>query len=211
MSSTPALGAPHPLAHNVIGEGLHWLHTVAQPDTAIINPRLGAIIVNGHALRFVPIAWGGSAAIILEVADVHWGLTGGPLNPLPLDTIGDIARLIRACGDTVSDIHCATAPVTATLQIQQPPHPTLRAAAERYLRGCPVHHSRRCGLPPNRGGYNCPWYSAGQRGISWPFTGGGQRKPDTAEDASGPRSTRAADQHTAASTLKESAAAGTHA
>lgn len=171
MLTTPALGAPHPLAHNVTGEGLHWLHTVAQPDTAVINPRLGAIIVNGNVVRFVPIAWGGTAAIILEVADVHWGLSGGPLNPLPPGTIADIARLIRAYGDTISDIRCATAPVTATLQIQQPPQPTLRAAAERYLRGCPVHHSRRCGLPSRRGGYNCPWYSAGQRGITWPFTG----------------------------------------
>ena len=27
--------ASQPLAANVIGEGLHWLHTVAQPDTAI--------------------------------------------------------------------------------------------------------------------------------------------------------------------------------
>ena len=45
MLTTRALGAPHPLAHNVIGEGLHWLHAVAQPDTAIINPRLAAIIV----------------------------------------------------------------------------------------------------------------------------------------------------------------------
>ena len=158
--------------YDAIGEGLHWLHTVAQPDTAIINPRLAAIIVNGHVLRFEPIAWGGgSAAIIVDVADVHWGLSGAPLNPLPLDTIADTARLIRACGDTISDIRCATAPLTASLQIQQPPHPTLRAAAERYLRGCPVHHSRRCGLPPHRGGCDCPWYSDEQRGITWPFTG----------------------------------------
>ena len=171
MLTTRALDAPQPLGHNVIGEGLHWLHTVAQPDTAIINPRLAAIIVNGHILRFVPIAWGGSAAIIIEVADVRWGLCGGPLNPLPLDTIADAARLIRACGDTISDIRCATAPLTARLQIQQPPHPTLRAAAERYLRGCPVHHSRGCDLPRQRGGYDCSWYSDAQRGITWPFTG----------------------------------------
>jgi hypothetical protein len=175
--------ASQPLAANVIGEGLHWLHTVAQPDSAIINPRLGAIIVNGHVLRFVPIAWGGSPAIIVEVAEVHWGLTGGPLNPLPLDTIGDIARLIRACGDTISDIRCATAPVTASLQIQQPPHPTLREAAERYLRGCPVHHSRRCGRPPHQGGYNCPWYSAAQRGITWPFTDSAPTPPPAQQAA----------------------------
>lgn len=164
------LDTPQPLAHTVINEGLRWLHTVAQPDTAIINPRRGAITVNRHILRFMPIAWGGSAAIIIEVADVHWGLCGGPLNPLPLDTIADTARLIRACGDTISDIRCATAPLTARLQIQQPPHPTLRAAAERYLRGCPVHHSRRCGQPPHRGGHDCPWYSDAQRGITWPCT-----------------------------------------
>ena len=81
MLTTRALGAPHPLAHNVIGEGLHWLHAVAQPDTAIINPRLAAIIVDGHVLRFVPIARGGGAAVIIDVADVHWGLSGAPLNP----------------------------------------------------------------------------------------------------------------------------------
>jgi hypothetical protein len=171
MLTTTASVAPQPLAHNVIGEGLHWLHTVTQPDTAIINPRLAAIIVNRHILRFVPIAWGGSAAVIVEVADVHWGVCGGPLNPLPLDTIANTARLIRACGDTISDIRCATAPLTATLQIQQPPRPTLRAAAQRYLRGCPVHHSRRCDLPPRRGGYDCPWYSDAQRAVTWPFTG----------------------------------------
>jgi hypothetical protein len=171
MLTTPALGAPQPLAHNVIGEGLHWLHAVAQPDAAIINPRLSAIIVDGHVLRFVPIAWGGSAAIIVEVADVHWGCSGAPLNPLPLDTIAETARLIRVCGDTISDIRCATAPLTARLQIQQPAHPTLRAAAERYLCGCPVHDSRRCGLPRHRGGYDCSWYSDAQRGITWPSTG----------------------------------------
>lgn len=171
MLTTPVLGAPQPLTHNVIGEGLHWLHTVAQPDTAIINPRRAAIIVNGHVLRFVPIAWGTAAAIIVDVAAVHWGLSGAPLNPLPLDTIADLARLIRACGDTISDIRCATTPVTATLQIHQPPHPTLYAAAERFLRGCPVHHSRRCGLPTNRGGHACTWYSDTQHGVRWPFTG----------------------------------------
>ena len=170
MTSLTGITVRRP-SYDVIGEGLHWLHTVAQPDTAIINPRLAAIIVNGHVLRFEPIAWGGSAAIIVDVADVHWGLSGAPLNPLPLDTIADTARLIRTCGDTISDIRCATAPLTASLQIQQPPHPTLRAAAERYLRGCPVHHSRRCGLPPHRGGGDCPWYSDEQRGITWPFTG----------------------------------------
>lgn len=149
MTSLTGITVRRP-SYDVIGEGLHWLHTVAQPHTAIINPRL--------------------AAIIVDVADVHWGLSGAPLNPLPLDTIADTARLIRACGDTISDIRCATAPLTASLQIQQPPDPTLRAAAERYLRGCPVHHSRRCGLPPHRGGGDCPWYSDEQRGITWPFT-----------------------------------------
>jgi hypothetical protein len=104
MLTTRALDAPQPLAHTVIGEGLHWLHTVAQPDTAVINPRLAAITVDAHILRFVPIAWGRSAAIIIEVADVHWGLSGAPLNPMSLDTVGDTARLIRGCGDTISDI-----------------------------------------------------------------------------------------------------------
>ena len=34
-----------------------------------------------------------------------------------------------------------------------------------------MHHSRRCGQPRHHGGHDdCRWYSAGQRGVTWPFT-----------------------------------------
>ncbi|GAB4914499.1 hypothetical protein MAHJHV34_49250 [Mycobacterium avium subsp. hominissuis] len=154
---------------DLLTEGLHWLHDTPQPASAIIDSRgAAALTPRNRIIRWVPLAWGWKASIIVDVAHVDWGLSGGPLNPMPGSEILALAVELHHRGADIIDIRCRTTGLTATIALARPAHPTLRAAVRRYMQGCPLHHSRICGRPEARGGHNCTWYSDGQRGVSWP-------------------------------------------
>lgn len=158
-----------PTTGDLLTEGLRWLHDTPQPASAIIDSRgAAALTPRNRIIRWVPLAWGWKASIIVDVAHVEWGLSGGPLNPMPSSEILALAVELHHHGADIIDIRCRTTGLTGTIALARPAHPTLRAAVRRYMQGCPLHHNRICGRPEARGGHNCTWFSAGQRGVTWP-------------------------------------------
>ena len=122
-----------------------------------------------RVIRWVPLGWGRTANVVLEVAHVDWGPgMGPPLNPMPCSEAISLAVELHQFGIDIADIACTTRCLSAAIVLRRPAHPTLCAAAHRYMQGCPLHHSRICGRPPVRGGHDCGWLSAGQRAITWP-------------------------------------------
>ena len=155
----------------LVADGLHWLHDTVQPDTAIIDGRGAAALVaaSNRIIRWVPLGWGWTAGVVIEVAHVHWGLgMGAPLNPMPSDDVMRLTEDLRQHGSDIADIRCTTIGLSAALSLQRPAHPTLCAAVRRHMSGCPLHHSRICDRPESRGGHRCTWYREGQRGVIWP-------------------------------------------
>jgi hypothetical protein len=151
--------------------GLNWLYDTPQPTCAIIDARGAVATIGDRFIRFVPLGWAWQAGVIVDVAHLHQcpGPAGAPLNPMHLDEIPALATQLRdELAAEIAEIRCAHSGLTATIALARAAHPTLRAAVRRFMAGCPVHHSRRCGQPPDHGGRNCRWYSAGQRGVSWP-------------------------------------------
>lgn len=121
----------------------------------------------------MPLGWAWQAGVVVDVAHVRWGAgpAGAPLNPMdPYEFPALAAQLREGLGAQITEICCGHSGLTATIALARAAHPTLCAAVRRFMAGCPVHHSRRCGQPPHHGGHNCRWYSTGQHGVSWPFT-----------------------------------------
>lgn len=152
--------------------GLRWLYDTVQPDHAVIDCRAASVLLApvNRVIRLVPLGWAQKPGIVVEVADVHWGLgTGRPLNPLSSSEINCLAGELERLDADIDDIRCPITGLTGTIALLRPAHPTLRAAVQRFGAGCPRHHSRICGRPLDRGGRNCRWAVDGHRGVRWPF------------------------------------------
>ena len=127
------------------------------------------IAAANRIIRWVPLGWGWTANVVLEVAHIDWGLgMGPPLNPMLSSEAISLAVELHHIGVDIADIACTTSCLSAAIVLRRPAHPTLCAAARRYLQGCPSHHTRICGRPPARGGHDCGWLRDGQRAITWP-------------------------------------------
>jgi hypothetical protein len=154
-----------------LAEGPQWLYDTIQPSTAIVHARGAATVIAAanRIIRWVPLGWGWTANVVLEVAHIDWGVgMGPPLNPMLSSEAISLAVELHHIGVDIADIACTTRCLSAAIVLRRPAHPTLCAAARRYLQGCPSHHSRICGRPPARGGHDCRWLSDGQRAITWP-------------------------------------------
>jgi hypothetical protein len=157
----------------LLRSGLHWLHETPQPPCAIIDAHGAVATIGNRHIRFVPLGWAWQAGIVVDVAHApHVAAPdGAPLNPMhPNETHVLAAQLRDDLDAEITEIRCGEAGLTATIAVERAAHPTLCAAVRRFMAGCPIHHSRRCGRPPHHGGRNCPWYSASQRGVTWPST-----------------------------------------
>ena len=63
----------------LLAEGLHWLYDIVQPGTAIVPARGAATVIAAanRIIRWVPLGWGWTANVVLEVAHIDWGLGMG--------------------------------------------------------------------------------------------------------------------------------------
>ena len=168
----PVETAELPCATTVLlAEGLRWLYDTTQPATAIMPARGAATMIAAanRIIRWVPLGWGWTASVILEIAHIDWGAgMGPPLNPMPSSEAISLAASLHQLGVDIADIACTTQCLSAAIALRRPAHPTLCAATRRYMQGCPAHHSRICHRPPARGGRDCGWIADGQRAITWP-------------------------------------------
>lgn len=73
-----------PILHRGLTAGLRWLYRTVQADSALVERRGARLTLGGRVLRFIPISASGTPLIVVDVADVRWGLGGAP----PLNTLG---------------------------------------------------------------------------------------------------------------------------
>jgi hypothetical protein len=68
----------------LLAEGPQWLYDTIQPSTAIVHARGAATVIAAanRIIRWVPLGWGWTANVVLEVDHIDWGVgMGPPLNP----------------------------------------------------------------------------------------------------------------------------------
>ena len=116
----------------LLAEGLRWLYDTVQPDTAIVHARGAATVIApaNRIIRWVPLGWGWTANVVLEVAHIDWGLgMGPPLNPMPSSEAISLAVELHHIGVDIADIACTTRCLSAAIVAAPPgtPHAVRRS------------------------------------------------------------------------------------
>jgi hypothetical protein len=158
-----------------LSAGLRWLYGTVQPDTALVEPRGACLTVTGRRLRFLPLSTAGTPLIVVDSNAVHWaaGPTSPALNTLPATELPCLACELAALRIPAGRHHYHS--LTGTIVLDSPAHCSLRAAVERYARGCPRHHGVGCAAAAGNGGQSCTWRAAGRRAAIWPDAAATQR------------------------------------
>lgn len=156
-------------AADIITAGLAWLYDTVQPGGALCH-HLG--FVRGTADRvfhFMPHhRW---PILVMELAAPRHEHHGSYqlLNPLVKVDISTLCAQMRARGRTIAAKWNGKGTHTVSLALDGQIHPTLRAAVQRYMDGCPTHNSVFCGNDQDR----CAWFTTGESRLikpAWPAT-----------------------------------------
>ena len=154
-----------------LAAGLRWLYATAQPTDALVECRGARINTADRSLRFVPVSATGNPLVVVDLLDVHWGISSfsPPLNSLPVDELPSLARELAMLGIGPGAQHYHG--ITGTIVLDVPAHPSLIDAVRRYDRGCPRHETQLCEAPVRDGGKGCSWHADGHRRAIWPHIG----------------------------------------
>jgi len=155
--------------------GLRWLYRTAQPDNALVDCRGARLTVTGRRLRLLPVSTAGTPLIVVDADLLRWGAhtTSIALNTLPVNELPGLARQLAALGIQPGQQHYRR--LTGVIALDVPAHPSLRAAVERYARGCPRHHVAGCDGSMCDGRQPCAWRAEGRRVAIWPDAAASQR------------------------------------
>ena len=113
--------------------GLRWLYRTAQPPDALVARSGATLRTRDRTLRFVPVsAATGTPLIVVDLLDIHWRARAlsPPLNALPTDELPSLATELAALGIPAAARHYH--PITGTIVLDVPAHPTLVAAVRRH-------------------------------------------------------------------------------
>ena len=167
MTTITTAAAP-PSLDAALRAGLHWLYATVQPPDAVVERRGAKLTTADRTLRFVPISATGNPLIVVDLLDVHWGVSAfsPPLNALPPDELPVLATALAAFKIPSGAQHYHG--ITGTVVLDTPAHTTLIDAVHRYDRGCPRHETRLCEAPLRHGGKSCTWHADGHRRAIWP-------------------------------------------
>jgi hypothetical protein len=148
--------------------GLRWLYATEQPPEALVERRGAKITTAERSLRFVPISSSGNPLIVVDLLDVHWGISAfsPPLNALPPDELPSLATELAALGVPAGAQHYHG--ITGTIALDSPAHHSLLEAVHRYDLGCPRHETQLCEAPVAHGGRSCGWHAQGHSRAVWP-------------------------------------------
>ena len=117
--------------------GLRWLFDTAQPDGAMVSAG-GQIVRSGRrTLRFRPVDWQGHA--VIEI--VGTAVAG---DPSPRAELEAYAQALDDMGEDVVASWIGRRGQVRSIALARPVHPTLRAAVDRYVAGCPEHPGHQC-------------------------------------------------------------------
>jgi hypothetical protein len=151
-----------------LSAGLRWLYQTVQPDDALVDWRGAALTVTGRRLRFLPVVTTGTPLIVADADLLRWRAhtTCVALNTLPVDELPCLAAQLAVLGINAGQRHYHS--VTGVIALDVPAHPSLRAAVQRYRRGCPHHRGVMCDASIRHGGHSCTWRAEGRRAARWP-------------------------------------------
>jgi len=117
--------------------GLRWLFDTVQPDGAMVSAG-GQVVRSGRrTLRFRPVDWQGHA--VIEIV--------GPAaagDPSPRAELEAYAQALDDMGEDVVASWIGRRGQVRSIALARPVHPTLRAAVDRYVAGCPEHPGQQC-------------------------------------------------------------------
>lgn len=143
--------------------GLAWLFEIEQPPGAIVPPHGIAVELPdiGRTLGFIPRGQHGSPVIVLSVTRPTWR-DGQCLTPLNREEHDTLAAWCERLHRPVYGVWNGHPWDMGCIGLARDPHPSLRAASDRYLAGCPEHRDRDhvCG---------CPWFSRGHAQVRYPY------------------------------------------
>lgn len=149
--------------------GLRWLYRTVQPDHALVEPCGAHLSALTGRLRVVPLGAAGTPLIVVDADLPRWGAGYHcvALNPLPANGLTELAGQLAVLGVPGQAQHYHR--LTGVLALDVPAHPSLRAAVQRYARGCPHHHGALCGRATS-----CAWRTEGRRAAIWPTAAAGE-------------------------------------
>lgn len=117
--------------------GLRWLFDTVQPDGAMVSSG-GQVVRSGHrTLRFRPVDWQGHAVIEIVGAATA-------TDPSPRAEMEAYVTALDDMGEDVVASWIGRRGQVRSIALARPAHPSLRAAVERYVAGCPDHPGRQC-------------------------------------------------------------------
>lgn len=165
---TTILTAVPPRLEKPLRSGLRWLYATEQPPDAIVERRGAKLITAERTLRFLPISTNGKPLIVVDLLDVHWGISAysPPLNALPPDELPCLATELAGLG--IPSVAQHYHGITGTIVLDVAAHPSLIEAVHRYDRGCPRHETQLCEAPVRHGGKSCTWHADGHSRAIWP-------------------------------------------
>lgn len=118
--------------------GLRWLFDTVQPDSAMVSAGGQAVRSGRRTLRFRPMDWQGHA--VIEI--VGPAVAG---DPSPRAELEAYAQALDDMGEDVIASWIGRRGQVRSIALARPVHPTLKAAVDRYVAGCPEHAGGHCG------------------------------------------------------------------
>lgn len=133
----------------VLAAGLRWLYVTARPADAVVERRGACMKTADRVLRFVPVSATDNPLIVVDLLDVHWGLSSlsPPLNSLPPNELPSSEQNWRPCASRRAPSTTSALPAPLFWTHPLTPAWSRCCAVRRYDRGCPRHDSQVCEAP----------------------------------------------------------------
>lgn len=149
----------------VLAAGLAWLFDTEQPP-GVLDQHHGVTspVVENRRYGFCPRGAEARPVVVVDVADKGYE-DGRPTNLLRPHELLAVAAAIERLGHRVDTSWNGDGFTTGSLGLVDEAHPTLLAAVDLYLAGCPTHHTTLCSWD------GCSWFRDGNAGLirpEWP-------------------------------------------
>lgn len=155
----------------VLAAGLRWFYVTARPADAVVERRGACMKTADRVLRFVPVSATDNPLIVVDLLDVHWGLSSEPTTELTAP------QRIAILGTELATLRIPSSAqhylgITGTVVLDAPAHPSLVQVLCCTPLRPRLSPTRQPGLRSPRvrdGGRGCTWHVDGHRRAIWPL------------------------------------------
>lgn len=170
----PTVTVELPGPADLLAAALRWLVDTEQPDGALLQHHgvTLPLVVDNRLVRVIPRSAEGHPVIVVDVANRMRDHQDVLLTRLQQGELDWWAGLLADLGVTVYHQWNGWPAATGSLALDVTVHPTLLAAVDGYLAGCPTHPG-----PGNDAGVfcRCGWWAAGYQRLVQPTVRGATR------------------------------------